>query len=518
VKNCGTKLAERHNGTRPEGRSGTERRQELILPGQGGIRMKAEQKSTGVDGGLTFQYGNLFGEGRLTEGMVAELRPAMEAASAALQQIVKTGFAKAHLSKDGTPEHVYFPRQAYLKKGNPNDEESIARLEAMGEAWRNHVDVAVFIGIGGSYLGDKVLFDLATKPYWNQLPAAARNGRPQVYFTGNNVDGVATQGLLDQLTYQAKAAGRPLHIMLVPISKSGTTMEPLSAFSALLVYMQKHADLFQVEVTAVTGLDKDASLLYRLACENNWPALSIPEGIGGRYCVLSNPGLLMGAILGYDIRALLDGAKEMVERCLQAAPEDNPALLNAAFKYLAAEKLGADVEVFMGYGDQLRSLGDWYVQLLAESLGKRCDREGRTVYYGRTPIVATGTTDMHSMTQQHQDGRRNKVIQFLEVERPAVTLPVANPFPGEHALDLYAGKEMDRLLKAALAANETALTGDGRCNARYILPALEPRYVGQLLMFLMLSVAYEGELADVDAFDQPGVEAYKKIMKADLAR
>lgn len=480
--------------------------------------MIKEKKTTGLAGGLKFQYENLFGEGRLTEAMMAELRPAMDAAAASMRRILETGFAKAHLSKDGTPEHVYFPRQAYLKEGNPNDEASVSCLEAMGEAWRHHVDAAVFLGIGGSYLGDKVLFDLATKPYWNQLPVSSREGRPQIYFAGNNVDGEATQGLLDVLTYQAREAGRPLRVMLVPISKSGTTMEPLSVFSAVLAYLRQHADLFRIDVTAVTGLDKDESLLYRLACENGWPALAIPEGIGGRYCILSNPGLLMGVVLGYDIRALLDGAREMVERCLSAAADDNPALLNAACKYLAAEKLGADVEVFMGYGDRLRSLGDWYVQLLSESLGKRRDREGRTVYYGRTPVVATGTTDMHSMTQQHQDGKRNKVIQFLEVTRPAVALPVANPFPQEPALDMYAGKEMDRLLKAALAANETALTGDHRCSARYILPSLEARYAGQLLMFLMLSVAYEGELADVDAFDQPGVEAYKKIMKADLAR
>ena len=185
---------------------------------------------------------------------------------------------------------------------------------------------------------------------------------------------------------------------------------------------------------------------------------------------------------------------------------------------LAAEKLGADIEVLMGYGDALQCLGAWYVQLLAESLGKRLDRNGNTAFYGRTPIVAVGTTDMHSMTQQHQDGKRNKVIQFLEIEKPAIPLVVDNPFPQEKAFGLYAGKEMDVLLKAALTANETALTEDGRLNARYVLPELAPRYIGQLLMFLMYSIAYEGELADVDAYDQPGVEAYKRIMKAELAK
>lgn len=132
--------------------------------------------------------------------------------------------------------------------------------------------------------------------------------------------------------------------------------------------------------------------------------------------------------------------------------------------------------------------------------------------------MAVGTTDMHSMTQQHQDGARNKVVQFLEVKKPAVTVRVKNPFADASAFALYADKDLHRLLKAALDANEAALTEDGRLNARYVLPELTPRYVGQLLMFLMFSIAYEGELADVDAFDQPGVETYKRLMKAALAR
>ena len=472
----------------------------------------------GIPDGFVFQYQNLVGEGRLTEQDLQVLRPAVKKAEEAVKVMIRSGYVPGHFSKDGAPEPVYFPRQARLAEGNPNDEASIRRLEQIGQEWKNHVDAAIFIGIGGSYLGDKVIFDLAGKPYWNELPSAARNGYPAVYFAGNNVDGVALQGLLDNVTLQAKKAGRPLSVQLIPISKSGTTMEPLTAFAVLLQYKEEHPTQFKTGVLAVTGLDPEQSLLYRLAQKNNWPVLGIPEGIGGRFCIFSNPGLLMGAVMGYDIRALLAGAREMAELCETAEGMENPALLNAALKYLAAEKLGADTEVFMGYGDQLASVGAWYVQLLAESLGKRRSRQGRTVHYGRTPIVAVGTTDMHSMTQQHQDGARNKVVQFLEVKKPAVTVRVKNPFADASAFALYADKDLHRLLKAALDANEAALTEDGRLNARYVLPELTPRYVGQLLMFLMFSIAYEGELADVDAFDQPGVETYKRLMKAALAR
>ena len=194
--------------------------------------------SVGIKDGFRFQYQNLVGDGRVTEETLQALEPAMGQAVKAVRAIRSEGFSKAHLSKDGTPEHVYFPRQAYLAEGNPNDEASVRRLEALGAAWKDSVDAAVFIGIGGSYLGDKVIFDLAAKPYWNQLPKKERNGYPQIYFAGNNVDGVALQGLMRNLTLQAQHVKHPLHIQLVPISKSGTTMEPLTSFAALLNYMK----------------------------------------------------------------------------------------------------------------------------------------------------------------------------------------------------------------------------------------------------------------------------------------
>ena len=131
----------------------------------------------GIREGFQFQYQNLVGEGRVTEEALQALQPAMEQAVKAVRAIRSEGFSKAHLSKDGTPEHVYFPRQAYLAEGNPNDEASVKRLEELGAAWKDSVDAAVFIGIGGSYLGDKVIFDLAAKPYWNQLPAAEKRAQ-----------------------------------------------------------------------------------------------------------------------------------------------------------------------------------------------------------------------------------------------------------------------------------------------------------------------------------------------------
>ena len=191
-------------------------------------------------------------------------------------------------------------------------------------------------------------------------------------------------------------------------------------------------------------------------------------------------------------------------------------MLNAVLKYLAAQKYGRTSEVFMPYSDDMKSVAEWYVQLLAESLGKRQNREGERVYYGRTPIVAVGTTDMHAQTQQHQDGPQDKVLQFVRVENWAEDRVIPDVFPQVPKLAAMAGVTMGQALEAARQANAEALAADGRFSAVFTLPELNAYHIGELLYLLALSVAYEGELANVDAFDQPGVEGYKRLLGPKL--
>ena len=432
--------------------------------------------------GIVFDFSNMVGAGRLQAQEVEQaLQQQGAAADKAVCELRRSGFAEKHLSKDGTPEHVYFPRMPYIADGNPNTEQSIIKLMRYSKHLRSK-DVVIFLGVGGSYLGNKVLFDAFGGYHWN-TSATLRQGQPCIYFSGNNLDPVDCNSLLFKMRRMAGVSaqeGKKLKIMLVPISKSGTTLEPISAFTYFYDNMSH-----------------------------------IKEGIGGRFCIMTDPGLVTMAALGGDIEEFLRGARDMDIYCQQAEPAENPALLNALLKFMAYER-GRDIEVFMPYSMRLKSLSEWYVQLLAESLGKRCNREGETVYYGRTPIVAVGTTDMHAQTQQHQDGRLNKVVQFLEVANPEEEAVLHNPFADVPFFDKYEGMDMAKALKAALNANEAALTGDNRYNARFTLPKLNEYYLGQLMYFLMLTIAYEGELADVDAFDQPGVEVYKKLMKAQL--
>lgn len=227
--------------------------------------------------------------------------------------------------------------------------------------------------------------------------------------------------------------------------------------------------------------------------------------------------LLIDEILavGGNIEEFLQGAKDMDEYCQKADIKENPAFINAVLKYLAYCK-GVDIEVFMPYCMRLKALSEWYVQLLAESLGKRFDRNGQEVNYGRTPVVAVGTTDMHAQTQQHQEGKRNKIIQFVEVNQIENDITIKNPFNDVEVLSKYTGLKMHDALKIALDANEKALNSDNRYNAKFVIPQINEYYLGQFMYFLMLSVAYEGEIANVDAYNQPGVEIYKKFMKEEL--
>ena len=468
--------------------------------------------------GTVFDFRNMVGCQRLSDAEVTQALAAEGAAAhAAVNAIRVSGVAKKHLSKDGTPEHVYFPRMPYIDEGNPNTADSIAKLQEYGRLAQQG-DVIVFLGVGGSYLGNKVLFDAFGGCHWN-TDSRLRKGQPRIYFSGNNLDPVDCNGLLYEVKRLAAKKilswGR-LRVMLVPISKSGTTLETISAFTYFYDQFSNDENI-DLHCTVVTDLNAEIenSPLLQLAEKLGWWRFDIKEGIGGRFCVMTDPGLITLAALGGDIGAFLRGARDMDEYCQKAALEQNPALMNALLKYLAYGK-GRDVEVFMPYSMHLKSLGEWYVQLLAESLGKRLDREGNTIHYGRTPIVAVGTTDMHAQTQQHQDGRLNKVVQFLEVADMNESAVIHNPFADVSFFKKYDGFDMRKALKIALQANEEALTEDNRYNAHFTLPKLDEYYLGQLMYFLMLSVAYEGELADVDAYDQPGVEIYKRIMKQHL--
>jgi Glucose-6-phosphate isomerase len=465
--------------------------------------------------GFVFDYDNLFGEGRVTAADMEELAPKLQEAQSAMKKMRETGFVKAHLSKDGEPEKVLFSQLPYIAADHLNSPQSISRLHELTDSVRDRVDTVISLGIGGSYLGNKVLFDVHCGEFWNSRSKAQRGGLPEVYFSGNNIDPRRTGELIEYI--KSAAAGRDSYrVMLIVISKSGGTLDTMSNFMVIYDAL-KQAGNIEVEVVAVTDPNEaQPTLLKKLAAEQNWPTYSVPDGVGGRFTVFCEVGLVLAACVGFDIEAFLAGARAMDEACQNEDVWENPAMLNAALKYIAAEKYGRDIEVMMPYADYLKSVAEWYIQLLAESLGKQFDREGREVCYGRTPIVAVGTTDMHAQTQQHQEGKLNKVVQFIRVEKWAQDFMIPDAFPAAKKLSDIAGVKMSEALEVARESNADALVSNDRFNALFSLPELTPYHLGELLYMLAMSVAYEGELADVDAFNQPGVEAYKRIMGPKL--
>lgn len=470
--------------------------------------------------GFSFDYDNLFGEGKVTQADLDFYAEDLKKAHEAMKVMRESGFIKAHLSKDGAPEKVYFSKLPYITeengKLNLNSPASIKRLHDFTERIRNNVDVVVSLGIGGSFLGNKVLFDVFCGEFWNTWSAEKRKGLPKVYFSGQNIDPRRTNDIINHIKAMAAGKDGKFKVMLMCMSKSGGTLDTMSNFMVMLDAFQK-ADNIDVEVVAVTDPNMEKkTLLKQLAVENGWETFSVPDGVGGRFTVFCEVGLSTAAVIGMDIEKFLQGAQDMDKACQNDDIWQNPAMLNAALKFAASEKHGRNIEVMMPYGDYLKSTSEWYIQLLAESLGKQFDKDGKEVCYGRTPLVAVGTTDMHSQTQQHQEGALDKVVQFIKVAKWDNDLVIPNVFPNAKKLADISGVTMSEALEVARQSNADALKSNNRFNACFTLPELNEYHLGELLYLLAMSVAYEGELSNVDAFNQPGVEAYKRIMGPKL--
>jgi len=458
--------------------------------------------------GIEYRFERMLGVGGVEAADVLAATDAAAAAAAAFRSIHDTGRAP------GLEEPVLWPRL-----GQALDGDSLAGDLALDglESWADRVrrsDAVVSVGIGGSYLGNRVLRDGLLGTLWNDLPRSTRDDRPELHFAGYHLDPLEARALVEVLRARTAAEGDPAHrVEVLAISKSGTTTETLAATLALLEALDDHSGTR----CGFTALTARGSVLGELAARRDGQLLPFPEGIGGRFSVLSPVGLSTAAATGIDVRGVLAGARA-VRAALLAAGDDptrNPALLYALLHHLHAGR-GRSQAVFMPYADRLKALAEWYVQLLAESLGKAEDRQGRVVHAGRTPIVAVGTTDMHAQTQLHQEGPLDKTVTTVDVADGGPA-QAADRVPDDPSAKALAGKSFAELNTLARLANEEALASSGRPSDAFVLDRLTPKALGGVLYLLMASVAYEGELLDVNAYDQPGVEAYKKIMKRGLA-
>ncbi len=453
------------------------------------------------DVGVEYRFAKSVGLGGVDAAVVEAALPRARAAGAAFRQLIETGRAPC------MDEPVLWPRVTPA--------EQVAPVEAWAGRARG-ADLILSIGIGGSYLGNRVLRDALLGTTYNAMPREARGDRPELHFAGFHLDPLESRGLVDLVRARAAAkarqGGEPLRVVLLAISKSGTTTETLASTLSLLQAMEQVPGA-RAELAALTA---PGSVLSELVKRKGGEELPFPEGIGGRWSVLTPVGLVTAAATGVSVGALLDGARAAQAAILVAEgdPARDPALLYALLHRLHGDR-GRSGAVFMPYAERLRCVSEWYVQLLAESLGKEKDRQGREAHVGRTPIVAVGTTDMHAQTQLHQEGPHDKTVTTVDVAdwgEPGV----ADRVPSDDVAGKLAGKTFAALNTLAREANEDALRGSGRPSDAWVLDRIDARTLGAFLYTLMASVAYEGELMDVCAYDQPGVEAYKKIMKARL--
>jgi glucose-6-phosphate isomerase len=359
------------------------------------------------------------------------------------------------------------------------------------------------LGIGGSSLGGRAIVSALCHPFHNLLPRE-RRGAMRIFFPDNS----------DPATFEALLGTLDLgETCFATVTKSGGTAETMAQHLALRERCVGRfgEDGYRERCVLVTDPEKGA--LRAIARAERLRALSVPASIGGRFSALSAVGLLPAAAAGVDVTDLLAGAAAMEARCRTGATAENPALLYAAALHLMDRRKGRRIHVLMPYADALRDTGDWFVQLWAESLGKRPD-------VGPTPFRAVGATDQHSSLQLMMEGPHDKVVTFVRVARPRadVSMSVPEAYRAHAEIAYLDGHTMGELIEAERRASEAALRKAGRPTLSIELPRLDARAMGELLMMLELATAYAGGLYGVNAFDQPGVEAGKRYAQGLLGR
>ncbi len=371
----------------------------------------------------------------------------------------------------------------------PYDKEGISAVESLAKRVREEkIDTVLWIGIGGSGLGPRVL--------------------KEVFETGGTRELIVID-TIDPSVIAEELKMVDWHRTLVCIaSKSGGTLEPMSAFFIIEAKLTEALGPERAAERIVAITDPKEGVLKAYADKQGYATLSIHPGVGGRYSIFTPIGLLPLAFLGGDIHAFVRGAKEIDTLCQNAALEENPAAQLAAVQFLLDTKRDYPIRVVMPYATRLQSLGRWEQQLIAESLGK-------TEAYGPSPVAGIGTQDQHSMLQQWIQGRRMHWHLFIrETEKERLNLPEV---PIEK-LSYLSGKGLGQVLDALYEGTAQSLTAAKRPHAAITLPRLDAYHLGQLFFLFMVEVVLLGKLYRVDPYGQPGVEMGKRIAKEMLSK
>lgn len=374
----------------------------------------------------------------------------------------------------------------------------IAELQQCADTLRSNCEAIVVAGIGGSYLGAKAVIEALS----NSFQWLVNDGsNPTILFAGNNIG----EDYLSELTSYLK--GKKFGV--INISKSGTTTETALTFRLLKKQCEEQRGKEEAKKVIVAITDAKKGAARAAATKEGYKTFVIPDNVGGRFSVLTPVGLLPIACAGFDIKKLVEGAVEMEKACDIKVPfAENPAAQYAAVRNGLYQEAGKKIEIMVNYQPKLHFFSEWWKQLYGESEGK----EGNGIF----PASCDFTTDLHSMGQWIQEGERTIYETVISIEKPNRELLFPNDEDNLDGLNFLAGKRVDEVNKMAELGTRLAHIDGGVPNIHISVPKLDEYYIGQLIYFFEKACGISGLLLEVNPFNQPGVEAYKRNMFALL--
>jgi glucose-6-phosphate isomerase len=374
------------------------------------------------------------------------------------------------------------------------DKEEFKKIKKSAEKIKSDSEVFVSIGIGGSYLGARAVIESLTNNFYNSLTANQRNA-PEILYVGNNINANYINEMIEHI------GDRDISINV--ISKSGTTTEPAIAFRIFRHFLESKYGIEEARKRIYVTTDKARGALKKLSEEEGYETFVIPDNIGGRYSVLTAVGLLPIAVAGIDIDKLMNGAK-----LAQDKYTDSNLKYNDCYRYAVARNILYNKEktneILVTYEPKLHYITEWWKQLYGESEGK--DKKG--IF----PAGVEFTTDLHSMGQYIQDGKRNLFETVISIEKPESDIEIKFEEDNLDGLNYLAGKTLDYVNKKAMEGTMEAHISGGVPNIVIELSSLYEETIGELIYFFEKACAISGNILGVDPFNQPGVEEYKRNM------
>ena len=374
------------------------------------------------------------------------------------------------------------------------DKEEFARIKKAAKKIKKESDILVVIGIGGSYLGARAVIEALTSSFYNMLPNKQRK-YPQILYVGNNLSPNYINELIEYI------GDKDFSVNV--ISKSGTTTEPAVAFRIFREILENKYGIDEARSRIYATTDKAKGALKTLAQNEGYEQFVVPDNVGGRYSVLTAVGLLPIAVAGIDIDKLMMGAKTAQDRY------DDPNLkYNECYKYAVVRnilyKLYKNIEILVNYEPKMHYFTEWWKQLFGESEGK--DQKG--IF----PAGVDFTTDLHSMGQYIQEGRRNLFETVISIKTPNSDITINPDDDNLDGLNYLAGKGLDYVNKKAMEGTIKAHVSGDVPNIVIEMEKLDEENIGELIYFFEKACAMSGNILGVNPFNQPGVEEYKKNM------